>query len=57
MQRENEVQQVFLVGAKSLELMADMRLLFISLQSTTRTRKILNIMWRVKLTVTAAWTK
>lgn len=37
--------------------MADMRLLFISLQSTTRTRKILNIMWRVKLTVTAAWTK
>lgn len=43
MQRENEVQQVFLVGAKSLGLMADMRLLFISLQSTTRTRKILNI--------------
>ncbi len=37
--------------------MADTRLLFISSQSTTRDRKILNIMWRVKLTVTAAWMK
>ena len=26
-------------------------------QSITRTRKILNIMWRVRLTVTAAWMK
>lgn len=40
-----------------LKKYADTRLLFISSQSTIRTRKILNIMWRVKLTGTAAWMK
>ena len=57
MQRENEVQHVFLVGAKSLGAYGGYETFDISSQSTTRTRKILNIMWRVKLTVTAAWMK
>ena len=57
MQRENEVQQVFLVGAKSLGAYGGYETFVYKLTEYHQNKKILNIMWRVKLTVTAAWMK
>ena len=57
MQRENEVQHVFLVGAKSLGAYGGYETFVYKLTEYHQNKKILNIMWRVRLTVTAAWMK
>ena len=57
MQQENEVQHVFLVGAKSLGAYDGYETFVYKLTEYHQNKKILNTMWRVRLTVTAAWTK
>ena len=57
MQQENEVQHVFLVGAKSLGAYDGYETFVYKLTEYHQNKKIFNIMWRVRLTVTAAWTK
>ena len=57
MQRENEVQQVYLVGAKSLGAYGGYETFVYKLTEYHQNKKILNIMWHVRLTVTAAWMK
>lgn len=57
MQRENAVQHVFLVGAKSLGAYGGYETFVYKLTEYHQNKKILNIMWRVRLTVTVTWMK
>lgn len=57
MQRENEVQQVFLVGAKSLGAYGGYETFVYKLTEYHQNKKNIKYHGRVKLTVTAAWMK
>ena len=57
MQRENEVQHVFLVGAKSLGAYGGYETFVYKLTEYHQNKKNIKYHVACKLTVTAAWTK
>ena len=51
------MQHVFIVGSKSLGAYGGYETFVYKLTEYHQNKKNINIMWRVKLTVTAAWMK